>query len=1115
MLKRGACVFGLGETNLGVDEEVEIKGYNWISGRGTSQKVGGVGIWVKQGVIARKENTKGEGWVAIKVKQGKKWRGVIFCYCWQAAKVSLSAEKENLRIREEMGEQIRKWKSEGVKGWIVLGDFNARLGWLVGDRMGSRNKPGRVVDNWVRSLDMKIWNGLDGVEGRWTFMSGKRKSVVDYVITGGMEDEEIDHVFIDDDGGNGIDSDHSPIWIDVKGKVVERNLEENRNIKWESVTDEEWNEVRMKTTRWWDDRREGRKEAGLDYWQFFKQGLREGVKDLSVKMNKKIRRIVEKGSVAVREAKKVVNSCKKEWAKALKNKERVGEKLVGDLYIRLYEARVSLNDIKLCEKGKHKEKVRREVLEDLKFGGSKFWAYRRGRRKGGGRKVLKKSGGGIAVTEEEIRVELIKHWKKLDENEGRVHYDEVEEDEEMVERGDRLGGVVNQMDVDRVIQEARNGKAMGEDKIANEQIKYGGEVVGKEMVKLFNEIREREESPVEWREGETVLLEKKGDLELLDNYRGITLQSCVGKMYAKIFGKRIYDDAEEREIFGDFQFAFREGFSAMEAAYILGEIVEQGKKGEDGCYLAFIDIRKAYDRVNRDILWNRLREEGYGGKVLRIIQDLYRENKGCFRFEGIKTEMMDRTRGVRQGCVLSPLLFSLYINGVIKEMQNSGMGAMVGGERIPLLVFADDIVICARSREELRKMMGILIKGLDDLELEISETKSMVMKCGEKQIWMEEDESEDDEDWGENIVFVDRKVIRISTGTDYKYLGVMVSNLGVWCAAGREGDDVVLDKFRKTVGLIRSEAGDSFDRVYVGSKLWEAVGIPAVLYGGEVAEVGLGCMEELEKKQVELGKWVLGVKGGVPDKVVLWELGWLPLKERVLIMRERFMRRLENMDESRLAKRVMIGRRDQGWCKRTKKLLGELNALGDEGLFKQKVIGGVMDKWREDMDKTSRVEGLEGRIHWKVVYRHREVWGLDGWSSSSSNENLWRRARTNNWEEWEGWEGMNDRACKRCGRGYSGIKHVVMDCVGWVDERNNLGVKLRSIWGDDVWDDWVQSEWDVKLAMVLGLTGGCGKQHRKAVEEFLVIVKGFEDNMEGKRNMGCARTRGVRGWEGW
>ena len=102
-----------------------------------------------------------------------------------------------------------------------------------------------------------------------------------------------------------------------------------------------------------------------------------------------------------------------------------------------------------------------------------------------------------------------------------------------------------------------------------------------------------------------------------------------------------------------------------------------------------------------------------------------------------------------------------------------------------------------------------------------------------------------------------------------------------------------------------------------------------------------------------------------------------------------------------------------------------------------------------------------------------------------------------------------------CHGPHSGIKHVVMDCVGWVDERNNLGVKLRSIWGDDVWDDWVQREWDVKLAMVLGLTGGCGKQHRKAVEEFLVIVKGFEDNMEGKRNMGCARTRGVRGWEGW
>ena len=68
----------------------------------------------------------------------------------------------------------------------------------------------------------------------------------------------------------------------------------------------------------------------------------------------------------------------------------------------------------------------------------------------------------------------------------------------------------------------------------------------------------------------------------------------------------------------------------------------------------FLDIRKAYDRVLRDVLWDQLREAGYGGKVLRLIQRLYDDNQGNFRLGGIRGRRMGRNRGLRQGCVLSP-----------------------------------------------------------------------------------------------------------------------------------------------------------------------------------------------------------------------------------------------------------------------------------------------------------------------------------------------------------------------------------------------------------------------------------------------------------------------------
>ena len=107
-----------------------------------------------------------------------------------------------------------------------------------------------------------------------------------------------------------------------------------------------------------------------------------------------------------------------------------------------------------------------------------------------------------------------------------------------------------------------------------------------------------------------MLSENGGDNEDLNNYRGITLQSCVGKIYGKILGSRLWGDAEKRGVHSDLQFAFREGRSAIEAVYFLCEIIEIGIR--EGCdyKLGFLDIRKAYDRVLRDVLWDQLREAG-------------------------------------------------------------------------------------------------------------------------------------------------------------------------------------------------------------------------------------------------------------------------------------------------------------------------------------------------------------------------------------------------------------------------------------------------------------------------------------------------------------------------
>ena len=113
------------------------------------------------------------------------------------------------------------------------------------------------------------------------------------------------------------------------------------------------------------------------------------------------------------------------------------------------------------------------------------------------------------------------------------------------------------------------------------------------------------------------MLFKGGDKGLLDNYRGISLTSNVGKLYTRLLGRRLEADVEERNLLGDIQFGFRRDKRTTDAIFILTKIIEQRRKNSKKTALAFLDIKKAYYRVDRQILWKCLDTLGYGGKNIK------------------------------------------------------------------------------------------------------------------------------------------------------------------------------------------------------------------------------------------------------------------------------------------------------------------------------------------------------------------------------------------------------------------------------------------------------------------------------------------------------------------
>ena len=183
----------------------------------------------------------------------------------------------------------------------------------------------------------------------------------------------------------------------------------------------------------------------------------------------------------------------------------------------------------------------------------------------------------------------------------------------------------------------------------------------------------------------------------------------VGKVFGRIVEARLRDFCEERGLLDDCQFGFRKGRACEDAYLVLSEIAQ--RRGEDKVYAGFLDISKAYDSVWRKGMSYRLWKYGVRGKMWRVLKSLYSRCEVGVRVGGEvrSNEWYEEVVGLRQGCVLSPLLFALYINDLPTELERSeGEGVRRGeGRPVRCMMFADDIVLVDSTKEGVQKSLDV------------------------------------------------------------------------------------------------------------------------------------------------------------------------------------------------------------------------------------------------------------------------------------------------------------------------------------------------------------------------------------------------------------------------
>ena len=145
------------------------------------------------------------------------------------------------------------------------------------------------------------------------------------------------------------------------------------------------------------------------------------------------------------------------------------------------------------------------------------------------------------------------------------------------------------------------------------------------LVKLFKIVWRSECTPKDWARGIIVPIYKSGEKDNFDNYRGITLLSIVGKLYTTILNNRLSEWLKLNNKLVEEQGGFRKGRSASEQIFILKEVIQHRRKRRKKTFCCFLDIRKAYDTVFREGLWERMVGMGVGGKLWRVRKNIYKE----------------------------------------------------------------------------------------------------------------------------------------------------------------------------------------------------------------------------------------------------------------------------------------------------------------------------------------------------------------------------------------------------------------------------------------------------------------------------------------------------------
>ena len=384
---------------------------------------------------------------------------------------------------------------------------------------------------------------------------------------------------------------------------------------------------------------------------------------------------------------------------------------------KLYSEKTKLKKIVVKKKLSYKESILQEISSKTEQ--KEYWRLIN--------KLINNKDDNLHVSEQK----LLAHFQKL--LYGSTNDQFPINDSEVGE----LDYIITTDELKKATTVLKTGKAPGHDNILNEMLKC---LVGKYpdlILKLFNMILRSNNFVPSWLLSVIVPIYKKGNKSDPANYRGIALLSSLGKLFLTILHIRLQEFVQKRNILKTNQLGFIKGSSTSDAHIMIHNLIDEYcHKRKKHIYSCYVDFEKAFDNIPRDMLFKKLFDMGIKGNFFNIIKHLYADDTAVIKVNNKISKPFRTNRGLRQGCVLSPLLFNLYMSEFTDQINDCpDKVELTADTELGGILWADDILLLSESEKGLREMLLKLESfcHLNKLNVNVDKTKCMIFnKAGRR-----------------------------------------------------------------------------------------------------------------------------------------------------------------------------------------------------------------------------------------------------------------------------------------------------------------------------------------------------------------------------------------------